>query len=155
MALLRINLPPQGLAGVYSRIVHRELGFTAYFLGSANKLGQISGLFARSLAVAVGLAFAAGEPVRAGFAMALRDRLREYENKYRAGRSFPLAEAIDHSVALSDIVARERPITAGGRIEISDNAIADATQADLLRLSRMPDNIDWSQQGPLGSLWST
>ena len=88
MALLRVNLPPRNLVGIYSRIVRRELGLPGFFPPFPDDLGRIAGFFARSLAVAVGQAFAAGKPVRAEFAVALRDRLRQYKKSLRSGFSF-------------------------------------------------------------------
>jgi hypothetical protein len=154
MALLKVNLPPRSLAGVYSRIVRRELGLPAYFLGSSGGLGQVAGLFARSLAVAVGQAFAAGESVRAEFALALRNRLRQYERKSGIGQALPLVEAFGHSIALSEIIAGERSGTADRRIEISDNAVANAAEADVHRLSFRAEEINWAQEETHSSLWS-
>jgi hypothetical protein len=153
MAFLRINLPPRPLAGVYSRIVRRELGFRPFFQQSASESGLQTGLFARSLAVAVGQAFATGQFVRPEFALALRDRLRDYELKPPAKQYARLVEAINHSVALAEIVAGQRLAADDAGIEISDSAIASAAQADIYRFSTEP-SISLFRDLPQGSLWS-
>lgn len=154
MALLRVNLPPRNLAGVYSRIVRRELGLPGFFPPFPDDLGRIAGFFARSLAVAVGQAFAAGKPVRAEFAVALRDRLRQYKRKSPIRLFVPLAEALDHSAALSEIVADRLPEGWDGTIAISDDYVANAAQADVLRLSVPGATMNWSPQESFESLWS-
>jgi len=153
MALLRFNLPPRPLAGLYSRIVWRELGFPPPFVPqNTNDIRDVVGLFARSLAVALGQSFAAGEFVRHEFAQALHDRLRNYSREYAPNLIFPWVVAIDHAAVLAEIVARRSPDSRLAGIEIPDDTVADAAQTDF-RLSQERDIVDWSPNGPLGSLW--
>lgn len=150
MALLRVNLPPRNLAGVYSRIVRRELGLPGLLPRFQDESGQVTGLFARSLTVAVGQSFAAGDAIRAEFALALRDRLRQYKRKSPIRYFVPLEEAFDHSAALSEIVAGRLPEAWDGTIAISDDYVANAARADVLRLS-VSEATNWS---PQESLWT-
>lgn len=155
MALLRTSLPPRGLAGIYARIIRRELGFSPFGPQQASE----TGFFARSLAAALGQAFAAGQTVRAEFALALRDRLRTYQTReFRNDSS--LVEAINHSVELAEIVAGIPARTLVRRIEISDKAVASATQSDLAALapagrgSRTLANRDLWNNEPTPKWWA-
>ena len=151
MALLRTNLPPRGLAGLYSRIIRRELGFPSFSSQRASQSGEETGLFARSLAAALGQAFAAGQTVRVEFAVGLRDRLRDYRRKRELRQEPSLVEAIDHSVELSEIVAGVDSHVLRREIEISDYAVARAAQADFARVSLLFDSSEeWSRR----PLWS-
>jgi hypothetical protein len=151
MALLRTNLPPRGLAGLYSRIIRRELGFPSFSSQRPSQDGEETGLFARSLAAALGQAFAAGQTVRVEFALALRDRLQGYGRKRELRQEPSLVEAIDHSVELSEIIAGVGSDALRGEIEISDFALAGAAQADLADLSL---RFDWPEERSARSLWS-
>ena len=151
MALLRTNLPPRGLAGLYSRIIRRELAFPSFSSQRANQSGEETGLFARSLAAALGQAFASGQTVRVEFALALRDRLRDYRRKRELRQEPSLVEAIDHSVELSEIVAGVGSDVLRGEVAISDFAVASAAQADLARVSL---RFDWSEGRSRRPLWS-
>jgi hypothetical protein len=152
MALLRIDLPPRPRAGFYSRIVRRELGLALLFVPRAfnNNVQDVTGIFARSLAVAVGQAFAAGELVREEFARALSDRFRIYPQRYLSDQIPPLNEAIAHAVALVDIVAGMQSDLQARDIQILDNIEADSARSDYELLQRVGDPIDWSPNGPLG-----
>src|SRR5439155_631121 len=137
MALLQYDLPPRRLAGLYSRIVRRELGFPAPFVPrNVSDIRDVVGLFARSLAVALGQSFAAGEFVRHEFAQALSDRLRNFSREYASNLIFPLVEAIDHAAVLAEIVARRSSDSRLAGIEISDDTVADAAQTDFFRLAQ-------------------
>lgn len=153
MALLRVNLSPRNLAGLYSRIVRRELGLPVFLPRFSEDLGELVGLFARSLTVALGQAFASGEEIRTEFALALRDRLRQYERKSPIRQAVPLSEAFDHSVALSEIAAGQLPEGWEGTISISEESVARATQADVRRLTEFGGDVNWSRQEFSRSLW--
>ncbi len=142
MASFRVNLPPRSLVGLYSRLVRRELGLPASRFHSLINTGRRDGLFARSLAVAVGQTFAVGGSVRGEFAAALRDRLERYQMDAPPFDS-PLADVLNHSISLCEIVARqELQVTddtiAVGTLRISDPVVASATQGELQSLELYP-----------------
>ncbi len=160
MATVRFDvLSPHLLAALYARIVWRELG--VFVPPSAREMdvyfGSTSGfpvsLFARSVAVAMGRAFARGESVRGEFAGALRQRLERYDPKVELLGAVRSGEIFGHARILAGIVeTAEAPV--GQEVSIMLHEVADAAAADLHRLREMgEDRVDCSPGGPLGPIW--
>jgi len=154
MALLRFDLPLRPLAGLYARIVRRELGIFGLLPPRDMDIVFDQSLFARSVAVALGQSFAGGDFVRKEFAQALSLRLPTYDQFTQLNWSLPFANVAEHANALVEIVAQIPSPSDRQRVEIVGNAEAEAVQTDYQRLLRLKmDALDYSPEGPLGPIW--
>ena len=155
MALLQFEVPLRPLAGLYARIVRRELGISRLRgIPLLRNMLRDKSLFARSLAVALGQSFAIGDFVRKEFAQVLSQRLPTYNQFPKVDWIRPFAEVVDHANALVEIVARTPLLSGRRRLEIADEALAEAAETDYRELLRLGmDPVDSSPEGPLGPLW--
>jgi hypothetical protein len=173
MAVLNFDLDRRPLAGLYSRILRRELVFlesaslfSLYWSAlrrefpfpnfpsraSEDRKPGDRGLFAASLAVALGEAFAGGSTPRTEFCYALDRRMRTYDRDVLPFVSSP-TDSLQHAITLAEIVGNDR-IQDAQRIVISSEAVAEAADRDYHRLRELGRDVtDFSPEGPLGPLW--